>query len=88
MQDETNQNSKVYLQNGQLAYVIDSLGPIIVPITDKDGKPLPDEPDPLDLGDAQMLSPDINIDRRRPLASPADTFVLLPPYLKKQVRFW
>lgn len=80
--------SIVYLQNGQLAYIIDSLGPVILPISDKDGKPIPGDPVPINLADDHAAGPDMNIDRRRPLASPSETFVLLPAYLKKQIKFW
>lgn len=80
--------SIVYLQNGQMAYVIDSLGPVILPISDIEGKPIQGEPDPINLGDDQAAGPDMKIDRRRPLASPSETFVLMPAYLKKQIKFW
>ena len=47
--------SVVYLMNGQLAYILDSEGPIVIPFADPDGKPYPEQAPPLDLAveDAQ-----------------------------------
>ncbi len=41
--------SIVYLKTGQLAYVLEETGPIVIPFTDARGEPLGSQPDPFDL---------------------------------------
>ncbi|WP_022666515.1 HD-GYP domain-containing protein [Desulfospira joergensenii] len=74
--------SIVYLRNGQLAYVLESRGPIVIPFTDAHELTLNSKQDPVDIN-----APDIKdsqlIDNRRSVKSPKDVFNLLPPYLRK-----
>jgi HD-GYP domain-containing protein (c-di-GMP phosphodiesterase class II) len=74
--------SIVYLNNRQMAYVIDSKGPIVLPFTDTRGKPLASRPDCIDFGG--NTNPDIGpaIDSRDPLLSPREVYDMLPPFLR------
>lgn len=75
--------SILHLQSGQMAYILDAEGPIVVPFTDRRGHTLKHQPDPIDL--SQAVDPGLQIDRRRPLKSPIEVYALLPAYLKKTV---
>lgn len=70
------------MRNGQMAYIIDSAGPIVLPFTDIHGTTLRVQPDPIDLSDRDEADK-LNIDRRMPLKSPADIYDKLPVYLKE-----
>jgi HD-GYP domain-containing protein (c-di-GMP phosphodiesterase class II) len=74
--------SVVHLCNGQLAYVMDSNGPIVLPITDYFLHPLQSQQDPVDLSAATSEGLLLNVDRRKPLLSPADYQKILPDFLK------
>lgn len=74
--------SIVYLINGQMAYVLESDGPIVMPFTDEKATTLRHMPDPLKL-DAPELDPAKRIDGSRSVKSPKDVNTLLPAYIKK-----
>jgi HD-GYP domain-containing protein (c-di-GMP phosphodiesterase class II) len=78
--------SVVTLLNGQLAYILDSTGPLVLPFTDTSRQPLARSADPLDLGAKELPDPLLKIDRRQVLLSPTATFALLPVHLKKSVQ--
>lgn len=42
--------SIIYLRNGQMAYVLESGGPIVIPFTDEKENTLKTKPDPIDIG--------------------------------------
>ena len=72
------------LRNGQMAYVLLSDGPIVLPFTDTKSQPLTNKPDPIDLGSVDILeSPEIQIDNRKAMKAPADVIDLLPSYITK-----
>ena len=75
--------SMVNLINGQLAYVIDSKGPIVIPFTDTRGTPMKSGYHPVDLSDPGSHT--LAIDRRKNLVSPIDVFDVLPNFLKDTV---
>ncbi len=75
--------SVLYLRNGQMAYVLDSEGPLVLPISDQDGGPLNVPADPVDLIDSKSLPEDLEIDRRRSLRDPKEVWDLLPDFLRK-----
>lgn len=77
--------SVVLLCNGQMAYIIDSEGPIVIPFTDTHGTTLSVQPDPLDLGD-EDVGEELSIDRRKPITSPAEIYEKLPAYLKESAQ--
>lgn len=75
--------SILYLRNGQMAYVLDSTGPLVLPVSDQDGNRLPAQADPIDLGDNKSLPEDLEIDRRRSLKDPKEVYEILPDFLHK-----
>ena len=75
--------SVVHLMNGQMGYVIDSQGPIILPFTLDQQEDAPSEnTEPVDLGDSDSLEADYAINRREPLLSPTEAYEWLPEHLK------
>jgi HD-GYP domain-containing protein (c-di-GMP phosphodiesterase class II) len=75
--------SVLTLQNGQLCYVLDSQGPMVIPITDAKGNTLTVKPNPIDFGTGNIDAPEMQIDRRKPLKTPIDVYDSLPSYLKE-----
>jgi HD-GYP domain-containing protein (c-di-GMP phosphodiesterase class II) len=72
------------LRSGQLAYVLLSEGPLVLLFTDTHGDPLSKKPDPIDLGDVDLeTTPELQVDKRRPLQKPTDVYELLPRYIKE-----
>ncbi|THB81339.1 MAG: hypothetical protein D3926_02575, partial [Desulfobacteraceae bacterium] len=76
--------SIIYLRNGQMAYVLESTGPIVLPFTDTNEQTLMSQPDPLDLGDPDTQEVH-RVDNRRSVKNPRDVYDLLPPYMKSIV---
>ena len=75
--------SVINLRNGQLAFVLDKSGPIVLPLTDKTGAPLKRHADPVDLGEKQKTDSVFEIDRRKPPLPPDQVFDILPPEIHK-----
>lgn len=73
--------SIVFLKNGQMAYVLESEGPLVIPFTDKQGSTLKAHPDPMDLGGGK--SPEFLVDSERSVRTPKEVYDLLPGYLKQ-----
>lgn len=73
--------SIVFLRNSQLAYVLESNGPLVIPFTDNQGKTLAAKPDPIDMGD-DSIGEDLKVDSRRSVKTPLEVYNLLPTYLK------
>ena len=84
--------SVLNLTNGQMVYVLDSKGPIVIPFTDKNGRTLSHQPEPLNMADlniAEWIDDDENrldIDRFQPLKSPIEVFDVLPEYLRVSIQ--
>ncbi len=74
--------SVIFLRNGQMAYVIDSKGPMVVPFTDPQGNTLKRKMDPMDIASIKADDDNLSIDRRKPLKSPIDVYDKLPAHLK------
>ena len=74
--------SVVYLTNQQMAYVLDSKGPIVLPFTDVHGHPLKRKAEPLDFGNAAKPDSALAIDSREPLISPKEAYSSLPLFLR------
>lgn len=74
--------SVIYLQNGQLAYVLDSAGPTVIPFTDIYQKPLSPASDPIDLDTPEYRYSDMQVDRRKPPLDPMSYYHLLPVALR------
>jgi HD-GYP domain-containing protein (c-di-GMP phosphodiesterase class II) len=77
--------SILFLRNGQMAYVLDSKGPFVVPFTDKQENTLTSKPDPFIIS-AQESDPARLIDNRKSLKTPKDVYAILPSYIKKIIR--
>lgn len=75
--------SVIYLVNGQMAYVLDSDGPLVIPFTTPEGDPLKRPVDPVDLSGRRPGESGMAVDRRRPLVSPIEVRDNLPEFLKK-----
>ncbi|ADH86320.1 HD-GYP domain-containing protein [Desulfurivibrio alkaliphilus] len=76
--------SVVHLTNGQLCYVLESDGPVLLPLTDSEGESLRDKPELLDLSQGQAPK-EIKVDRRRPSLNPIEAYEILPDYLRRVV---
>ncbi len=77
--------SIVFLSNGQLAYVLDGNGPLLIPFTDTKGSTLTAKPDPIDFGDKES-SGELTIDRQVPIVFPVELYNKLPTYLKTSLQ--
>jgi HD domain len=75
--------SIVYLRNGQMGYVLESAGPLVIPFTDTQENTLGDKADPLDLSETGS-DDTFQIDNERSIKTPREVYNLLPDYLKPQ----
>jgi HD-GYP domain-containing protein (c-di-GMP phosphodiesterase class II) len=73
--------SIVFLEKEQMAYVLDSKGPIIIPFTDKNGVTLKYRSDPIDLGEKDMRN-SWKINTNKAPIAPIDVYNQLPSFLK------
>ena len=76
--------SIVFMRNGQMAYILESTGPLVLPFTDDNQAPLSAKPDPLDMSDSARPE-SAQIDHRRSVQAPAEVYDMLPPYIKEVV---
>ena len=74
--------SIVYLINGQMAYVLESEGPLVLPFTDEQRNTLKSKPDPIKL-DAPGIDWAKKVDNRKSVKMPKDVYALLPSFIKK-----
>lgn len=72
----------VKLKNKQQAFVLDSQGPVIIVITDKNGEKLKKIPDPINLSDSD-LGKKYEIDPTKNLSAPMDSYNILPSFLRR-----
>jgi len=79
--------SVVYLNSGQMAYIIDSKGPIVLVFTDDWEMPLSRQPDPIDLSSPNRVAEGIKIDHKRPMATPLYVYNKLPRGLREMIFF-
>ena len=77
--------SIVALTNGQLAYILDSAGPVLLPVTDVHGEMLKTKPDIINLAAEAAGEAALKVDRRKRPISPVEAFKVLPEYLKKAI---
>lgn len=73
--------SIVYLKNGQMAYVLETTGPIIIPFTDEQQNTLTKKPDPLDMS-AYGIDDLCTIDNSKRVQQPRDVYDILPSYIR------
>ncbi len=73
--------SILYLRNGQMAYVLESAGPLVLPFTDTNETPLFKSAEPINLKDPN-IDEELKVDSRRSIKKPLEVFDLLPSYLQ------
>lgn len=76
--------SIVYLRNGQMAYVLESDGPIVIPFTDTQERTLTRKAEPMNINSSD-IDDFHRIDNRRSVKTPKEVYDLLPPYLKSVI---
>ncbi|MCP3874986.1 MAG: HD domain-containing protein [Desulfobacteraceae bacterium] len=74
--------SIIFLRNGQMAYVLESDGPLVLPFTDNKRNTLKNKPDPLNIN-TSGIEESKKVDGRRNVQTPKDVYDILPSYLKK-----
>lgn len=74
--------SIVFLRNGQMAYVLESDGPLVIPFTDDQANTLKSKQDPIkiDSPETETLK---TVDNNRSVKTPKDVYKLLPSYIRK-----
>ncbi|MFH2092591.1 MAG: HD domain-containing phosphohydrolase [Pseudomonadota bacterium] len=77
--------SIVYLKNGQMAYVLESKGPLVIPFTDNQSNTLRSKPDPISIGFSENEESKM-VDNSRSVKTPMEVYNILPSYIKKIVR--
>ena len=73
--------SIVYLRNGQMAYVLESTGPLVLPFTDKQENTLKNKPDPVNIG-AREVKKEQMVNSRKNVKRPKDVYDILPSFIK------
>ncbi|MFH1152877.1 MAG: HD domain-containing phosphohydrolase [Pseudomonadota bacterium] len=73
--------SIIFLKNAQMAYVVDSDGPLVIPFTDPQGKTLTTRQDALNLGDPD-LHDGLKPDNQKSIRMPLEVVSRLPDYLE------
>ncbi len=74
--------SIVFLRSGQMAYVLESAGPIVLPFTDNQANTLKNKPDPINLGTAKLLR-ETMVDPSKSVKMPKDVYDILPSFIKR-----
>ena len=77
--------SIITLTNGQLAYVLDSQGPMLLPVTDSHGEPLKEKQEVIVIERGEA-GEGLKVDRRRPPIDPLNAYKILPSYLLKIIQ--
>ncbi len=73
--------SIIFLRSGQMAYVLESSGPLVIPFSDEKGNTLSMKPDPIDLGDDD-IEESKKVDNRKSVKAPRDVYEILPSYIR------
>ncbi len=74
--------SIIYLTNGQMAYVLESSGPIVIPFTDNKGITLQKKPDPVRISVTETTQR-MMVDNNRSVKTPKEVYDQLPSYIKQ-----
>nr|WP_319392628.1 HD domain-containing phosphohydrolase [uncultured Desulfobacter sp.] len=77
--------SVVFLNDGRMAYIIDSKGPIVLVFSDDRGISLKRQPDPIDLSDSNSVAIGLKINHKRPMAKPMAVYDKLPKNLREMI---
>lgn len=73
--------SIIYLKNGQMAYVLESDGPIVIPFTDEKEHTLKSKPEPINIS-SLYLEESNKVDNTRSVKTPVEVYNLLPAYIR------
>ena len=73
--------SIIYLKNAQMAYVLESKGPLVLPFTDETGNTLNSTSDVINIGEPD-IDEELTVDSSRTVRTPLEVYSLLPSYLK------
>ncbi len=74
--------SIIFLKNGQMAYVLESEGPVVIPFTDSLSNTLKTKPDPINM--SEVGSDEFSqVDNSKSIQNPKEVYQLLPSYLKR-----
>ena len=74
--------SIVFLKSGQMAYVLESEGPLVIPFTDRSQAPLTSKPDPFNAGKQTGI---LAIDSDRSIRHPKKIWDCLPAFIREIV---
>ncbi len=77
--------SIISLTNGQMAYVMHSKGPIVIPFTDSHNKPLHQIAEPVDISAQDHADKKLGINPKSPIIPPENVYNKLPPYLRDMI---
>ena len=77
--------SVVYHNNGQMSFILDSEGPMLLPFTDTNGEPLHEKPEVIVMGKNRNLSHDLMINTQKPIISPKKVYAILPDYIREAI---
>jgi hypothetical protein len=72
--------SIVFLKSGQMAYVLENEGPLVLPFTDKNQVPLTSRPDPFNAGKQTGV---LAIDSDRSIRQPKKIWDCLPAFIRE-----
>ncbi|WP_321494657.1 HD domain-containing phosphohydrolase [uncultured Desulfobacter sp.] len=72
--------SIVFLKNGQMAYVLESEGPLVLPFTNSSQAPLTSRPDPYNAGEQTGV---LAIDSTRSIRHPKTVWDCLPAFIRE-----
>ena len=73
--------SIIYLKNAQMAYVLESKGPLVLPFTDETGNTLHSSSEVINIGEPG-IDEELTVDSSRTVRTPLEVYSLLPSYLK------
>ncbi len=73
--------SIVFLRNGQMAYVLESDGPLVIPFTDNQSNTLRRKADPIKISTTETDTSRM-VDNNRSVKTPKEVYKILPNYIK------
>ncbi len=74
--------SIVYLRNGQMAFVLESTGPLVLPFTDRQENTLKNRPNPVNIG-APEVKKEQMVNIKRHVKRPKDVYETMPSFIKQ-----
>lgn len=77
--------SIISLTNGQMAYVMNAKGPVVIPFTDRHTEPLHRMAEPVDMSDPAQTDRKLEINRKSPIVLPKNVYNKLPSDLRDMI---